>query len=391
MSPSRHPVPAASLPDTYPRRVLLAVTGLSPQVITETLYALAVLGRPRWVPNEIHVLTTREGADRVRLTLLSRSPGWLGRLRREYRLPPLPLPPRNIRVLTGAGGELADIRTPADSERLADTVTALVRALTAEPTTALHVSIAGGRKTMGFYAGYALSLYGRPQDRLSHVLVSPPFESNPEFFYPPPRARIIYTPGPASRPLDASRASVWLAEIPFVRLRGGLPAGLAAGAARGQAASFSATVAALNRAWAPPRLVLDAAGLVFCGGQAVPLPPADWALLAWFARRAAAGAPPLERAGLSSALAGEFLSEYARACRGDGSRLAAARGLLRGGMEAADFDMRRSRLHRRLRRVLGPAAAHYCIAAHGVRPDTSYALDLNPRQIEFAPPTRGPA
>jgi CRISPR-associated protein (TIGR02584 family) len=33
------------------------------------------------------------------------------------------------------------------------------------------MSIAGGRKTMGFYAGYALSLYGRAQDRMSHVLV----------------------------------------------------------------------------------------------------------------------------------------------------------------------------------------------------------------------------
>ena len=30
---------------------------------------------------------------------------------------------------------------------------------------------------MGFYLGYALSLYGRTQDRLSHVLVSSPYES----------------------------------------------------------------------------------------------------------------------------------------------------------------------------------------------------------------------
>ena len=32
----------------------------------------------------------------------------------------------------------------------------------------MHVSIAGGRKTRGFLAGYTLSLLGRPQDRLSH-------------------------------------------------------------------------------------------------------------------------------------------------------------------------------------------------------------------------------
>jgi CRISPR-associated protein (TIGR02584 family) len=28
----------------------------------------------------------------------------------------------------------------------------------------------GERKTMGFYVGYALSLFGRAQDRLSHVI-----------------------------------------------------------------------------------------------------------------------------------------------------------------------------------------------------------------------------
>ena len=58
-------------------------------------------------------------------------------------------------------------------------ITNLIRAFTADPESALHVSIAGGRKTMGFFLGYALSLYGRAQDKLSHVLVSPPFESSP--------------------------------------------------------------------------------------------------------------------------------------------------------------------------------------------------------------------
>jgi CRISPR-associated protein (TIGR02584 family) len=48
----------------------------------------------------------------------------------------------------------------------------------------LHVSIAGGRKSMGFFAGYAFSLFGRTQDRLSHVLVNDPFESFPDFYFP---------------------------------------------------------------------------------------------------------------------------------------------------------------------------------------------------------------
>src|SRR5260221_10737988 len=40
-------------------RVLLAVTGLSPQIVTETLYALAVARDPGWIPSEIRLITTR--------------------------------------------------------------------------------------------------------------------------------------------------------------------------------------------------------------------------------------------------------------------------------------------------------------------------------------------
>ena len=33
-----------------PRRILLCVTGLTPQVVTETLYALAIAGDRPWIP-----------------------------------------------------------------------------------------------------------------------------------------------------------------------------------------------------------------------------------------------------------------------------------------------------------------------------------------------------
>lgn len=67
-------------PETYPRRILLAVTGLSPQIVTETLYALAVAREPAWVPSEIQIVTTLRGAEEARLNLLSESPGWFHRI-----------------------------------------------------------------------------------------------------------------------------------------------------------------------------------------------------------------------------------------------------------------------------------------------------------------------
>lgn len=168
-------MPIPESPESYPRRILLAVTGLSPQVVTETLYVLAVQAKPAFVPTEIHLITTRQGAEHARLNLLSRQIGWFHRLRADYALPEIAFHAKCIHVIPdAAGGELDDIRTPADNARAADFVTERVRALTSDPDCTLHVSIAGGRKTMGYYLGYALSLFGRGQDRLSHVLVSAP-------------------------------------------------------------------------------------------------------------------------------------------------------------------------------------------------------------------------
>ncbi len=67
------------------RHILLAVTGLTPQVVTETICALW-LRNPSLVPTEVHLITTLRGAEHARLNLLSPAIDWLGRLRREYAL-----------------------------------------------------------------------------------------------------------------------------------------------------------------------------------------------------------------------------------------------------------------------------------------------------------------
>ena len=153
-------------PSVYPRRILLAVTGLSPQIVTETLHALAVGKDDPFVPTEIHLITTAEGAERARLALLSDKPGWFHRLRVDFSLPEIAFDVDCIHVLRDASGNImADIRSPADNLACADFITETVRKLSADPDSALHVSIAGGRKTMGFFLGYALSLFGRGEKK----------------------------------------------------------------------------------------------------------------------------------------------------------------------------------------------------------------------------------
>lgn len=201
-------------------RILVAVTGLSPQVVTETLYALAVARTPAWIPDEIHLITTAIGAENARLNLLA-GEAWFHRLVADYQLPAIAFPAEHIHLLPGPDGEpLDDIRTPQQNTLAADFITETVRRLTETPESELHVSIAGGRKTMGYYLGYALSLYGRPQDRLSHVLVSEPYETNRAFYYPTPYDHPIHSlRGGKEITVDARHARVELADIPFVRLR----------------------------------------------------------------------------------------------------------------------------------------------------------------------------
>ena len=222
-------------PHEFPRRVLAMAVGLTPQVVTETVYALAVRREPPWVPTELLLLTTAEGAMRARLMLLDPQIGQFHRLCAEHGLTGrIRFGADDIVAIAGDDGPLHDIRTPADNALAADAITAAVRRLCVDPEAAVHVSIAGGRKSMGYYIGYALSLFGREQDRLSHVLVNEPFENIPDFFFPPAQPRVVF--GAGNRPASSADAVVQLAEIPFVRLRSGLPAELLSGAA-----SFGAT------------------------------------------------------------------------------------------------------------------------------------------------------
>lgn len=278
------------------RRILLAVTGLTPQVVTETLYALAInQKKDRFVPTEVHLITTSKGAQHAKLNLLSDSPGWFHRLRKDYRLPPIDFTDKNIHIITNANGEeLDDIRNAEDNELAADLITDLIRDFTQDENSALHVSLAGGRKTMGFYLGYALSIFGRPQDRLSHVLVSEPFEAHPDFYYPTPYQHIIHSRGKDSIAFDCQTTEVVLANIPFVSLRDQLPTSFT-----NNRTPFSEVVVAANRSLQGAHLEIQFAmskkdRWVRADDQLVPIADTPFYLLLWLAKRKLDERPPVD-------------------------------------------------------------------------------------------------
>lgn len=238
-------------PCDYEKRILLAVSGMSPQILTETLYALAVANPEPFIPTEIHLISTVSGAKKATLELLHSKTGKFHQLCRDYGLENIRFSAESIYVISDENGVLLDdIKTPAQNEAAADFITSVLSRLTHDENAALHVSIAGGRKTMGYYLGYALSLYGRAQDRLSHVLVTERYENLRDFFYPTPDSLVIYDRD--NNVLDAREAEVMLAQIPFVRLRRGIPRELLDGKAR-----FNDSVRFAQRLEAEPRLVID--------------------------------------------------------------------------------------------------------------------------------------
>lgn len=258
------------------RHTLLAVTGMSPQVITESIYAFYKKGQPI---DEVKVITTTRGKKEIWLNLMlgqDGQPPMLQQLINDYNLPSITFTQDNIFVIEdNQGNQLEDARTELEHQALADFITQKVQQETEKPEQTVHASIAGGRKTMTFLLGYAMSLYGRHQDTLSHVLVDEPFESS-EFYYPTPYSKAIHTR--FGRTEDAKDANVSLALIPFVRLRQELPESLLSGQA-----SYTQAVEILNLAHEKYTLVVNIAerSLTINTNQ-LTLPPIEFAFYWWF-------------------------------------------------------------------------------------------------------------
>jgi CRISPR-associated protein (TIGR02584 family) len=323
--PSAKSAPAAVTPrrpstlDPQPATVLLAITGMSPAVLTETIWALAQ-ETPPVIPSRVIVVTTAQGRgclgqlfqtaprfgglspwDALRQALEAQGHSLKGRLRFGQTAD-------DIRVITAhdratdRSVELPDLRNLADNEATADFLLEQVRSLVENPDTDLVVSLAGGRKTMGALLYACLTLAGRETDRLTHVLVSEPFETLREFWFPGQPGGPLQPPARFAGPVPAAHAAaaalhpatahVELATVPFVPLRNLFVRELGR-----KPGTFSGLVAACRvsvrqRAAEHLRVALDPARRELeVNGQSVKLAPLEQLLLLFLATRTKHGAP----------------------------------------------------------------------------------------------------
>ncbi|SFF47473.1 CRISPR-associated protein, Csx6 family [Fontimonas thermophila] len=329
-------------PHEYPRRVLLCLTGLSPAVVTETLYAL-LRRTPAFVPTEIVLLTTSKGKKLAEEGLVG---GAQDRIRAVFAqsvhanagMYPASV---QIRVLPGSDqAPLEDIRNAADSVAVGDFIVGCVRELASDPRCAIHASLAGGRKTMGYYLGTAMALYGRAQDSLSHVLISAPFDTLPEFYFPQPGLKLAL---PGGGTVDTGSAQVDLVDLPFVRM-GADPNGTS----RRTPPSFSETVARRARMLEPRRLEFAPEdGMVRIGRSRLELhlPPLQLALY-WLIARLWKRGDPIQRKNLP-------LDEFQRCLNGCSARHAPCGTGVQDPQDLINqFDRTLARLNAALGRIL---------------------------------------
>lgn len=381
-------IPDPQVPGSFPRRILVATMGLAPQVLTETLFCLVKRSEAPFVPTEIHVITTQEGAHRARLTLIDPAVAKLKALELEHDIAGLStgLPVENIHVIAGSGGQfLDDIDCAEDNSATADLITELVRKFAQDPDCAMHVSIAGGRKTMGFLLGYAISLFGRHQDRLSHVLVSRPFQEHPNFFFPPAVPVVLHDR--QNRPVSTSDANLILADIPFVRLRGHLPRPLLDGDN-----SYSETVKQAQLVFAAREMVLDSSrSMLTCQGIEVPLPPQTFALMAWLARRLVENGPEEGALRWDRDDWSGYMLEYERIRGVRPEQIARLGRRLRKELSSRNvledrenfFHEHLSRLRRKMSDSLGELGHRYAPATRGFRGNSRVELLLQPDELTF--------
>lgn len=364
------------------KNILLAVCGLAPQVVTEALYALYHEGRR---VDGIHFITTRVGKEMLFSSLLAPADGMLTAFFAEYGIDPAAVDcgPHTLHVLKdGNGAELDDIIDAEDNESLLALCMELAFRFTKSPDTAVFFLVAGGRKTMTSCLTLAAQLYGRPRDRIYHVLVSPEFEGSRDFWYPPRQAVPVTLYNDRKEPYVKSTAyaAIELISIPFVSVRDRLAADMLDGP------RLPADLLGSLIRDEPKTLLVDLdEGKIIYGCREMDLYPSHLALYAFFAE-IRKNSPPgsdcfidIGRVYAGQAAINRFYSRIAGPRPNGGKR--------KSGITALDqenFNSYKSKIRQALARAYGQAAlADLEISSEGGRPDTRYGIRLDRNRIRM--------
>ncbi len=190
------------------KNILLAISGLTPQIVTEALYALSI--QKGITIDEIYIVTTNRGKEVIlgkdkhpqtpSIPLLSEIKNFCA----TYNIPVPKFTNSNKHIIVAEEESLIlhDIRNDKENKLFPNKLAEVLKKLTLTSNNTIHAVLSGGRKSMSAHLALSLSLFGRSQDKLYHILTDEKYEFGN--FYP----------------LNKAEANALvIAEIPFVRLR----------------------------------------------------------------------------------------------------------------------------------------------------------------------------
>ncbi len=370
------------------KNILLAVVGLSPQVITETLYALHQSGRE---VNAVHVITTRQGKEKINAHLLSPRDGRYYQYLREYGIDrrSVDFGFDNVHTVKDPHGiEIDDITGEEENEWLLRCCLEWAFRLTRDPSNAVFFSVAGGRKTMSACLMVTAQFYGRPQDRVFHVLVTPEFESDRDFYYPPKTSVPVELRDRNGQVFikESKYATVNLVPLPFVSVRDQLSDDML------RRPKDPATLL-LSLVREEPHLLtvdLTASRLVYKKRE-LDMMPARLALYAWFALHKKECKKEISTCrgcsdcfqSVYDVLSGhERIAElYRNLSRNRDFYAMRDKGILNLGKE--DFNTYRSKIQRDIEQGFGlEARREIAISSVGARPNKRYGIKIDREKIK---------
>ena len=199
------------------KNILLISSGLSPQVITESLYYYQQRKNPLTI-HEIHVITALSGAKLIEEELFN-GPCWYFKYLDDYGIKKdaINFNEENVHVLKDQNGKpLEDLLTITANSAAITQIFSIVEKLTDNPENRIIANVAGGRKTMSVFLGQAMQFYGKEHDLLTHVIIDDKYFRLSDFYYPPPK-KLIRKVG--SKTVDYSKIKIHLNELPYIRLK----------------------------------------------------------------------------------------------------------------------------------------------------------------------------
>lgn len=278
--------------------VLLSLVGTAPAVLSETVWALATQDEPV-VPERVIAMTTSTGAEKIKEKLF-KDGHWKQMLEDlegrgvpvggKLRFGPIA---DSIRVFPDASRsrELDDIRSAEDNEAVAEFFMETIRSFVENDSVRMIVSIAGGRKTTSALLYSVMSLLGRAEDQIQHILVEEHWTFQPDFIYP--GCQGVFIDQETGNSLSSSDAELQVVDVPFVPLRYLFERDLQRSAGSFRELINQVRAQTLNVADDLDVQLLTDSGEFYVSGRAVSLSPNEFLLYLYFARRVLDGQPPL--------------------------------------------------------------------------------------------------